>query len=186
MGIRSVFTLARFSEAFLVLRAQQGGIPLALIPLVMVAMNLVYASSAYPFGRRSDKMSHRKLLTIGLIVLIAADLVLAMHHHWSMMLLGVTLWGLHMGMTQGLLATMVADAAPADLRGTAYGCFNLACGMAMLIASVVAGLLWDQVGAAFTFYAGALFCLIAIVGITMYPGRHKRPASSGSQPSVTA
>ncbi|MBI4001372.1 MAG: MFS transporter [Nitrospira defluvii] len=176
MGIGSIFTLARFSEAFLVLRAQQGGIPLALIPLVMVAMNLVYASSAYPFGRLSDKMSHTNLLTLGLAVLIAADLILAIQAHWSVMLLGVTLWGLHMGMTQGLLATMVADTAPADLRGTAYGCFNLACGLAMLIASVVAGLLWDQLGAAFTFYAGALFCLIAIVGIALYPVSRNRLA----------
>ncbi len=185
VGIGSVFTLARFSEAFLVLRAQQGGIPLALIPLVMVAMNLVYASSAYPFGRLSDRMSHRKLLTSGLIVLIAADLVLAINDHWGVVLAGVALWGIHMGMTQGLLATMVADRAPADLRGTAYGCFNLASGLAMLVASMLAGFLWDQFGAAFTFYAGALFCLIAIVGITLHPLSQKRPASPGSQPSVT-
>ncbi len=157
VGIGSVFTLARFSEAFLVLRAQQGGIPVALIPLVMVAMNLVYAASAYPFGRLSDRMSHRKLLSLGLVVLIAADLVLATGDHWSTVLGGVALWGIHMGMTQGLLATMVADQASADLRGTAYGCFNLACGLAMFFASVLAGFLWDRFGAAFTFYSGALF-----------------------------
>lgn len=119
--IGAVFTLARFSEAFLVLRAQQSGMAMALVPLVMVAMNVVYSVSAYPFGKLSDRMSHSKLLAIGLVVLIAADLVLANSSHWASVLAGVALWGIHMGMTQGLLATMVADTAPADLRGTAYG-----------------------------------------------------------------
>lgn len=168
VGIGAIFTLARFSEAFLVLRARQGGIPVALVPLVMVAMNLIYALSAYPFGKLSDRMSHMRLLTLGLLVLIAADMVLATNDHWGVVLLGVGLWGLHMGMTQGLLATMVADTAPADLRGTAYGFFNLASGLAMLIASVLAGFLWDQLGASFTFYAGAVFCGVALVGLTLY------------------
>lgn len=165
VSVGAVFTLARFSEAFLVLRAQQGGIPLALVPLVMVAMNLVYAGSAYPFGKLSDRMSHTKLLAWGLIVLIAADLVLATNDHWTTVLVGVALWGVHMGMTQGLLATMVADTAPADLRGTAFGLFNLVSGVALLIASVVAGLLWDQLGASFTFYTGAGFCVIALMAL---------------------
>ena len=165
VGVGAVFTLARFSEAFLVLRAQQGGIAVALVPLVMVAMNVVYAASAYPFGKLSDRMSHKKLLAWGLVVLIAADLVLAMDDHWTTVLAGVALWGVHMGMTQGLLATMVADTAPADLRGTAFGFFNLVSGLAMLIASVVAGLLWDQLGASFTFYAGAAFCGLALLGL---------------------
>lgn len=169
VGIGTVFTLARFSEAFLVLRAQQGGIPLALVPLIMVAMNVVYAGSAYPFGKLSDSMSHTKLLVLGLVVLIGADLVLAMHDHWSIVLLGVCLWGLHMGITQGLLATMVADTAPAELRGTAFGLFNLASGLAVLIASVLAGLLWDRLGASVTFYAGAVFCGLAIVGVAARP-----------------
>ena len=168
VGFGAIFALARFSEAFLVLRAQHGGIPVALVPLVMVAMNLIYALSAYPFGKLSDQMSHMKLLALGLLVLIAADLVLAMNDHWGAVLLGVGLWGLHMGMTQGLLATMVADTAPADLRGTAYGFFNLTSGLAMLIASVLAGFLWDQFGASFTFYAGAVFCGIAVMGLTLY------------------
>ncbi|MCG3113347.1 MAG: MFS transporter [Candidatus Manganitrophus sp. SB1] len=165
VAIGAVFTLARFSEAFLVLRAQQGGIPIALVPLVMVAMNLIYAASAYPFGKLSDRMSHTKLLALGLFVLIAADLVLATDDHWGVLLAGVALWGVHMGMTQGLLATMVADTAPADLRGTAYGFFNLMSGLAMLVASVLAGLLWDRFGASFTFYAGAVFSAIALVGL---------------------
>lgn len=173
VGFGAIFTLARFSEAFLVLRAQHGGIPIALVPLVMVAMNLIYALSAYPFGKLSDQISHMRLLTLGLLVLIAADLVLAMNDHWGVVLLGVGLWGLHMGMTQGLLATMVADTAPADLRGTAFGFFNLASGLAMLIASVLAGFLWDQFGASFTFYAGAVFCGIAVMGLTLYQLKSK-------------
>lgn len=169
VGIGAVFTLARFSEAFLVLRAQQGGIPVAFVPLVMVAMNVVYAVSAYPFGKLSDRMSHKALLALGLIVLIAADVVLATNDHWGVVLAGVALWGIHMGITQGLLATMVADTAPADLRGTAYGFFNLVSGLAMLLASVLAGLLWDRLGASFTFYAGAMFCIIALVGLAWQP-----------------
>jgi len=165
--IGAVFTLARFSEAFLVLRAQQAGIALALVPLVMVVMSLVYAASAYPFGRLSDRMSHDKLLALGLVALIAADLVLASGSGWPTLLLGVALWGLHMGMTQGLLAAMVADTAPADLRGTAYGFFNLVSGLAMLVASVVAGLLWDRLGASSTFLAGAAFGAVALAGIAI-------------------
>ena len=165
VGIGAVFTLARFSEAFLILRAQQSGIAVALVPLVMVAMNLVYAGSAYPFGWLSDRMSHAQLLALGLVVLIAADLVLASGHHWLTILAGVGLWGIHMGMTQGLLAAMVADTAPADLRGTAYGFFNLVSGLAMLVASAVAGLLWDRLGASSTFLAGAAFSILALAGL---------------------
>lgn len=165
VGVGAVFTLARFSEAFLVLRAQQGGVPVALVPLVMVAMNLIYALSAYPFGKLSDRMNHKTLLGLGLIVLIAADLVLATNDHWGVVLAGVALWGIHMGITQGLLATMVADTAPADLRGTAYGFFNLVSGLAMLLASVLAGLLWDRLGASFTFYSSAVFCAVALLGL---------------------
>ena len=171
VGVGAVFTLARFSEAFLVLRAQQGGVPVALVPLVMVAMNVIYALSAYPFGKLSDRLSHTNLLALGLVVLIAADLVLAASDHWAVILVGVALWGVHMGITQGLLATMVADAAPADLRGTAYGFFNLMSGLALLVASGLAGLLWDRLGASFTFYAGAFFCCVALVGLGCYRGR---------------
>jgi MFS family permease len=165
VGIGAVFTLARFSEAFLVLRAGQGGMPLALVPLVMVAMNVVYALSAYPFGKLSDRLSHRALLASGLVLLILADLVLAASAQWRNVLAGVCLWGLHMGMTQGLLAAMVARTAPADLRGTAYGFFNLISGVAMLLASGLAGLLWDRHGAATTFHAGAAFCVITLLGL---------------------
>lgn len=162
VGIGAIFTLARFSEAFLVLRVQAGGLPLAFVPLVLIVMNVVYAAAAYPFGKFADTMSHTKLLTWGLLLLIVADGALAWDGHWSVAWAGIVLWGLHLAMTQGLLAAMIADTAPADLRGTAYGFFNLASGLAMLIASGLAGLLWDSFGAAFTFVAGAIFSAAAL------------------------
>ena len=171
VGIGAVFTLARFSEAFLVLRAQQGGVPIALVPLVMVMMNVFYALSAYPFGKLSDRMSHGKLLALGIIVLAGADLVLAASDHWSVVSAGVALWGVHMGMTQGLLATMVANVAPDDLRGTAYGFFNLISGLVLLPASLLAGFLWEQFGASYTFYAGAIFCVVTLVGLALISSR---------------
>lgn len=172
--IGAIFTLARFSEAFLILRAQQGGLSPAWIPLVLVAMNLVYAVAAYPFGKLSDNVSHTKLLMFGLVVLIGADLVLAYADTWAVVFVGVGLWGLHMGITQGLLATMVADTAPADLRGTAFGFFNLLSGLTMLIASVLAGLLWDRLGPSYTFYAGILFCVFALMGLVYKEMRGKQ------------
>ena len=167
IAIGAIFMLARFSEAFLVLRAPQFGLPIAAVPLVMVVMNAVYALCAYPFGNLSDSVSHSKLLALGLVTLIAADLVLAYSDSRGLFFLGVALWGLHMGATQGLLATMVAHAAPADLRGTAFGLFNLLSGLAMLIASALAGLLWDRFGAYFTYIAGALLCLLGLAGIAV-------------------
>jgi len=167
-----VFTLARFSEAFLILRAQQQGLPDTYAPLVMVVMNVVYALTAYPIGKLADRMSHMTLLGAGLVALIVADLVLAQAQGLVAVALGVVFWGLHMGMTQGLLAAMVADRAPVHLRGTAFGFFNLASGIAMLISSVLAGLLWDSLGSAVTFYAGALFSLAAL--IMLVPGTRRR------------
>jgi len=175
VAVGSVFALARFSEAFLILRAQQLGLPDAFAPLVLVVMNLLFAASAYPIGKLSDRTSHRTLLIAGLAVLIAADLVLAQAAALGAVGVGVALWGLHMGITQGLLATMVSQAAPAHLRGTAFGLFNLASGIAMLAASVLAGLLWDRAGAATTFYCGAGFSLLALV---MLGTRGAPPAAS--------
>jgi MFS family permease len=163
--VGAVFTLARFSEAFLVLRAQQGGLALAWTPLVLTAMNVVYAAGAYPLGALADRMDHRRLLAWGLVVLIAADLLLAAAGQGLLLWGGIALWGLHMAMTQGLLAAMVADTSPAELRGTAFGFFNLASGVALLLASVVAGLLWDRWGAQATFLAGAAFSAAALGGI---------------------
>lgn len=159
-----VFTLARFSEAFLVLRAQDGGLPMAWVPLVLIAMNVVYALGAYPLGILSDRMDHRTLLATGLVLLIVADVLLAGHANGFGFWLGIALWGLHMAATQGLLAAMVADTAPAELRGTAYGFFNLVCGVAMLIASALAGWLWDWSGPQATFSASAaLGCMALLV-----------------------
>lgn len=169
VAVGAVFTLARFSEAFLVLRAQQGGLGLAWTPLVLIGMNLVYAAYAYPFGKLADKMSHAKLIVWGLLLLLAADALLAYSNQGLYFWGGIVLWGLHMAMTQGLLATMVADTAPADLRGTAYGVFNLMSGLAMLMASGLAGLLWDQFGASFTFLAGGGFCLLALLLLGISP-----------------
>jgi MFS family permease len=170
VAIGAVFTLARFSEAFLLLRALQGGLPVAYTPLVLIGMNLVYALGAYPFGKLSDSVSHTTLLAWGLAVLIAADVLLASSNHWTWVWAGIALWGLHMAMTQGLLATMVANAAPADLRGTAFGFFNLMSGLAMLLASTLAGVLWDQLGAPVTFAAGALFSLAALALLWRWRG----------------
>jgi len=165
VAIGAIIALARFSQAFLLLRAQQGGMALALVPLVMVAMNMVYSVSAYPFGQLGDTISRSQLMALGTLALIAADMVLASGNSWPFILVGVALWGLHLGLTEGLLAAMVADTAPEDLRGTAFGFFNLASGMAMLIASPLAGLLWDGLGAKFTFAAGVIFCALALLAI---------------------
>ena len=162
--IGALFMLARFSEAFLVLKGQQSGVPIALTPLIMVAMNIIYAATAYPFGKLSDGVSHTKLLAFGLVILIAADLVIANSQHWGTLLIGLTLWGVHMGITQGLLASLVAATSPKDLFGTAYGFFNLVSGVALLIASILAGWVWDLYGSSATFYAGAIFC-----GFTLFP-----------------
>jgi MFS family permease len=177
VAIAAVLTLARFSEAFLILRAQNLGMPIALVPAILVVMNVVYALSAYPAGAASDRFGRTGVLALGIAALIAADLLLAFGGNLAIMLLGVVLWGLHMGLTQGLLATLVADMAPADLRGTAFGVFNLASGAALLVASVAAGLLWDRFGPAATFLAGAAISAAALAGLAAV-SRHlaARPA----------
>jgi MFS family permease len=165
VAIAAVLTLARFSEAFLVLKAQNIGIPIAFVPAVMVVMNAVYALTAYPAGALSDRIGRRGVLIAGTATLIAADLVLAYSGSVGVALLGVALWGLHMGLTQGLLSAMVADNAPANLRGTAFGLFNLAGGIAVLVASIGAGALWDRYGPAATFTAGAVVTAVGLAGL---------------------
>ena len=155
VGVAAIFTLARFSEAFLLLRAQSVGLPLALVPVVMVVMNVVYSLSAWPAGALSDSIGRYRLIFAGFALLIVADLVLAFGGNVVGVMLGVALWGLHMGLTQGLLSALVADTAPPHLRGTAFGVFNLVSGVAMLAASVIAGGLWEWVGPDGTFLAGA-------------------------------
>lgn len=171
VAVGIVFTLARFSEAFLVLRAQDVGLRPTLIPLVLIVMNVVYAAVAAPAGSLSDRMDRRTLLAAGLALLILADLALAYSATIGGVLLGVALWGVHMGVTQGLLSALVADAAPDRLRGTAFGVFNLATGVTLLLASMLAGALWSQFGAATTFIAGAGFCGLALVGLLLLRAR---------------
>jgi len=167
VGVAAIFTLARFSEAFLLLRAQSVGLPLAIVPAVMVVMSVVYTLSAWPTGVLSDRIGRYGLLTAGFAILILADLVLAFAGNVTGVMAGAALWGLHMGLTQGLLAALVADTAPAELRGTAFGVFNLVSGVAMLAASVVAGALWDVAGPSGTFLAGAAFTAIALMALPL-------------------
>jgi MFS family permease len=171
VAVAAVFTLARFSEAFLVLRAQSIGLPLMLVPVVLVIMNIAYAVSAYPVGALSDRMGRVTILILGLLLLLAADLILAFVPGAIGLAVGVVLWGLHMGFTQGLLASLVADTAPEELRGTAFGVFNLVTGLALLAASVIAGELWDAVGPQGTFLGGAAFTVVTLAGLLSVRGR---------------
>ncbi len=183
VGLAAVFTLARFSEAFLILRAQGAGTPVMLVPLVLVAMNIAYAASAYPIGVLSDRVSRTTILGLGLGLLIAAELVLALSDGLVGIGVGIVLWGLHMGFTQGLLAALVADAAPAELRGTAFGVYNLVTGLALLVASVIAGAMWDSVGPQGTFFVGAGFATLALLGLVPVGRRLAgRPAAISSKP----
>ena len=171
VAVGAVLTLARFSEAFLVLRAASLGLPLALAPLVLVVMNLLYATSAYPMGALSDSIDRRIIVGIGFGMLALADLVLAFAPGPWVAMVGVGLWGFHMGMTQGLLGALVADTAPEALRGTAFGFFHLISGVTMLIASVLAGLLWERLGAPATFLAGAAFTMSGVVAMLVLANR---------------
>jgi MFS family permease len=177
-AVATVFTLARFSEAFLILKAQAVGLPIFLIPLVLVVMNIAYAVISYPVGALSDRMDRTTLLIAGFALLIAADVVLGFATDLIGVAIGVILWGAHMGFTQGLLATLIADSAPAELRGTAYGIFNLFGGVALLAASVVAGALWDATGSRATFLVGAAITTLALAGLVMI--RHRLRPRSGA------
>jgi MFS family permease len=173
----AVFTLARFSEAFLVLRAQNVGLELSYVPLVMIVMNVVYAASAYPAGAAADRVSPRTLLLIGLVLLITADIVLASASAPLIVFAGAALWGLHMGLTQGLLSKLVADTVPASLVGTGFGIFNLVSGGALLLASVIAGSLWSSLGPSATFLAGAAFSALAAIGL-LVTVQYRRPRTA--------
>lgn len=161
----AVFNMARFSEAFLVLRAKDVGLALGYVPLVLIAMNLFYTATAYPAGVAADKRSQGWLLRAGLAVLVAANLALAEATSPLLAFIGSALWGVHLGLTQGLFAKLVADTALTDLRGTAFGIFNLASGVALLLASLIAGELWHRFGAQATFWAGAAFAMLALLGL---------------------
>mgnify|MGYP003801900221 FL=1 len=168
VALGAVFTLARFSEAFLILRAQDVGLAIGYVPVIMIVMNVVYSIFAYPAGTAADRISARTLLLMGLGILVVADIVLAIAASPGIALLGSAFWGLHMALTQGLLSKLVADTAPADLRGTAFGIFNLVSGGALLLASVIAGSLWNMFGASATFIAGASFAAFAAIGLLLY------------------
>jgi MFS family permease len=174
VAVAFVLTLARFSEAFLILRSQSVGLSIALVPLIMVVMNIVYALAAYPAGVMADRTGRQGVLIAGIAFLIVADIILAMGSTVLPIMLGVVFWGLHMGFTQGLLATLVADTAPADLRGTAFGVFNFVIGIALLIASVVAGGLWDVYGPAATFFMGAALTAAALAGVVFVANRQRK------------
>jgi len=167
----AVFTLARFSEAFLILRAKDVGLAIGYVPLIMVVMNIFYSAFSYPAGRAADTVSARKLLLYGLALLITADIVLAVAASPLVSFAGAAFWGLHMAFTQGLLSKLVADTAPADLRGTAFGVFNLVSGVSLFLASLVAGSLWTAFGAPAPFIAGAGFALLAAAGLLLYRSR---------------
>jgi MFS family permease len=167
IALGGVLTLSRFSEAFLVLRAQDLGLALAMVPVVLVVMNLAYTAVAYPAGVAADGGHRSSLLVWGLLALIASDLLLAQAASLALFFAAVVLWGVHMGLTQGLLSALVADAAPEKLRGTAFGVFHLLSGVALLAASLIAGWLWDAYGAAWTFYAGAAFAALALAGLLL-------------------
>ena len=171
-----VLSLARLSEAFLILRAEEVGLRIALVPLVLVIMNVAYALSAYPAGVLSDRFGRGRLLVLGIALLVVADAVLALDASVGVVMFGVVLWGLHMGFTQGLVATLVADAAPVDLRGTAFGALNLVGGLAMLAASLLAGALWDYYGPAATFIAGGVIAAGALAGLGLFRNFFKRPS----------
>lgn len=168
VAIGITFTLARFSEAFLILKADAEGLPLVLAPLVLVVLNIVYATGAYPAGALSDHVPAGPLLIAGLLALLFADLSLALLPGLFGVFLGIALWGMHMALTQGLLAKLVADNAPEHLRGSAFGLFNLATGLSLLFASVIAGLAWDMIGPESTFLIGGGFAFVAamLVGST--------------------
>ena len=171
--VGTVLTLARFSEAFLILRAEEKGLPLALIPMVLIVMSAVYAASAYPFGALSDKADKHIILASGFGILIVSDIVLAVATDLWTVMAGVALWGLHMGMTQGLLASLVAETAPASSRGSAFGVFHLITGIALLAASLVAGILWELIGPSATFVSGAAFTAVGLVGLLALGHRRK-------------
>jgi MFS family permease len=170
LAVGAVLHLARFSGAFLLLRAQSAGLAATWVPLAWVAMNAAYALSSYPAGALSDRVGRGPLLAAGMALLAASDLVLALVTQVGAVLAGIVLWGLHLGLTQGLLAARIADAAPPRVRGTAFGLFHLATGAAMLAASPAAGWLWQRFGAKATFLAGAALVLVALAGLALVRG----------------
>ncbi len=169
-----IFTLSRFSEAFLVLKASEAGMTLYLIPLTLGVMSFFYALTAYPFGRLADHISHTFLLVLGIFFLIVSNLFLAVSQTWIGIYVGVSLWGIHMGITQGLFALMVSQTIPENLRGTGYGIFSLVSGLGMLVASILAGIIWDTLGSQYTFYCGIMLSTLTLI-VFLFPKKKLLP-----------
>lgn len=165
LAIGGALTLARFSEAFLVLRAESVGLALGLIPLVLVVMSFAYALSAYPAGRLFDRLGWPVALGLSLVFLVAANLFLALSYDVASAFAGIALWGLHMGFSQGVLAAMVAAAAPEQLRASAFGLFNMAAAVLLFLASLIAGVLWEAFSPAVPFVAGAIFTGLSLLAL---------------------
>ena len=174
IGVGSLMTLARFSEAFLILRATGTGLPLAWAPMALVVMSVVYAISAYPFGALSDRMNRRTLLALGLAVLVGADAMLATSTSLAATMIGISLWGLHLGMTQGLMTTLIAEAADPAWKANAFGAYGLVTGILLLVASTLAGWLWQNVSPASTFWAGGVFSVLTMVFLLVAKPRMNR------------
>lgn len=167
MAVSGVLMLARFSEAFLLLKAQVIGMPISFIPVIMILMNIVYSSTTYYAGVLSDRLNRKTVLLFGIMFLFIADIILGFADNYLLLMLGVVLWGIHMAFSQSVLSAMVTDTAPMRLRGTAYGIFNFICGIGILISSVIAGVLWDQFGSSVTFFVGAIFTLLAFASLLL-------------------
>ena len=172
--VGSTLTLARFSEAFLVLRAEHAGLALTWLPLVLIVMNTVYALVAYPAGYLSDRYNRYVVIGTGFFALIVADGILAASSNLGLVLVAVACWGLHMGLTQGVLSALIADTTPVLLRGSAFGLFNLISGIMLLFASLLAGWLWERYNAAAPFYAGSLIATSALLGL-IWLAHYRRP-----------
>jgi len=162
-----LFTLARFSEAFLILKGIDIGLSEALSPLTLAIFNLVYVALAYPAGALSDRMSPRSILMAGMLVLIAGNAVLAETSSFLGLVLGTALWGAHMALTQGIFARMIADSAPQELRATSFGAFYFVSGIAGLLASLGAGWLWDERGSSATFLTSAGIAAVALAMLSL-------------------
>lgn len=167
VAVAALLTLARFSEAFLILSAEHLGLALALIPVVLVIMNFAYTLSAYPAGVLSDKMDRRMVMGVGIFILFLSEIVLAIAPNLIVLMVGIILWGLHLGLTQGLLAALVAEASPPSLKGTAFGIFHFVSGVLTLGASLIAGILWEIIGPAATYFGGATFALASLLGLLL-------------------
>lgn len=176
-----LFSLARISEAFLILRASGEGLPLALAPLVLVVMNIIYAVGAYPAGILSDRHPPRRLLLFGIVAIAASHVALGLGSNLTVVFVGVGLWGVHMALTQGILARMVADCAPPELVGSGFGLFSLFNGLALLVGSVAGGILWEEIGARATFLAAAGFAGVsALVLLAAGPAAGRESMAQGS------